>query len=165
MANRVRLSTTIAPHPTLAPEYRGEETELEVLMKSSIAIVLALAIAFLLSLTTFAQEPTHTKDSLDTVKENVKAGKAQIVDVREQAEWNDGHVAGAIHLPKSQLDNKAKVAELVKKLDKNKIIYTHCKGGGRALACGELLKKEGFDVRPLKPGFSQLIEAGFEKGK
>jgi phage shock protein E len=132
-------------------------------MKSS--LILAIAVAMLTPFTATAQEPTHTKDTLETVKENVKAGKAQIVDVREQAEWNDGHVAGAIHLPKSQLDNKAKVAELVKKLDKNKIIYTHCKAGGRALACGELLKKEGFDVRPLKPGFSQLIEAGFEKGK
>lgn len=132
-------------------------------MKSS--LILALAVALLAPFTVTAQESTHTKDTLETVKENVKAGKAQIVDVREQAEWNDGHVAGAIHLPKSQLDNKAKVAELVKKLDKNKIIYTHCKAGGRALACGELLKKEGFDVRPLKPGFSQLIEAGFEKGK
>jgi phage shock protein E len=134
-------------------------------MNNSVSLAIAVAFALLTSLTTFADEPTHTKDTLATVKENVKAGKAQIVDVREQAEWNDGHVAGAIHLPKSQLDNKAKVAELVKKLDKNKIIYTHCKAGGRALACGELLKKEGFDVRPLKPGFSQLIEAGFEKGK
>jgi phage shock protein E len=132
-------------------------------MKSS--LILAIAVAMLTPFTATAQDPTHTKDTLETVKENVKSGKAQIVDVREQAEWNDGHVAGAIHLPKSQLDNKAKVAELVKKLDKNKIIYTHCKAGGRALACGELLKKEGFDVRPLKPGFSQLIEAGFEKGK
>lgn len=134
-------------------------------MKTTISLAVAVAFALLTSLASFAEEPTHTKDTLATVKENVKSGKAQIVDVREQAEWNEGHVAGAIHLPKSQLDNKAKVAELVKKLDKNKIIYTHCKVGLRALACGEVLKKEGFDVRPLKPGFSQLIEAGFERGK
>ena len=113
----------------------------------------------------FAQELTATKDSIDTVKENVKAGKAVIVDVREKAEWDDGHVAGAIHLPKSQLDDKAKFAELVKKLDKTKIIYTHCRAGRRALACGELLKKEGFDVRPLKPGYQALLEAGFENAE
>jgi phage shock protein E len=114
---------------------------------------------------TFAQDLEPTKDSIATVKENVKSGKAVIVDVREKSEWDDGHVAGAIHLPKSQLDDKAKLADLVKKLDKNKIIYTHCKAGRRALACGELLKKEGFDVRPLKGGYQDLIDGGLEKAK
>jgi phage shock protein E len=129
------------------------------------SLIAAFALMAFAMLPAFAQEKTHTKDSLDTVKENVKAGKAQIVDVREDAEWEAGHVSGAIHLPKSQLEDKAKLADLIKKLDKNKIIYTHCKGGGRALTCGELLKKEGFDVRPLKPGYQQLIEGGFEKAK
>jgi phage shock protein E len=129
------------------------------------SLMTALTMVAVVSLSAIAQEKTHTKDSLDTVKENVKAGKAQIVDVREDAEWEAGHVAGAIHLPKSKLEDKARLADLIKKLDKNKIIYTHCKGGGRALTCGELLKKEGFDVRPLKPGYQQLIEGGFEKAK
>lgn len=119
--------------------------------------VALLAFPVLLS----AEEPMHTKDSLATVKENVESGKAVLVDVREQREWDAGHVKGAIHLPKSKLET-AELAELIKKLDKKKIIYTHCGGGRRALACGELLKKEGFDVRPLKPGYQPLIEAGFE---
>ena len=112
--------------------------------------------------TAFAEEPMHTKDSLETVKANVDAGKAQIVDVREQREWDAGHVKGAVHLPKSKLETDAGLAELLKKLDKKKIIYTHCGAGKRALACGEILKKQGFDVRPLKPGYQPLIEAGFE---
>ena len=36
----------------------------------------------------------HTKDSLDKVKENVAQKKALIVDVREQGEWDEGHLAG-----------------------------------------------------------------------
>ena len=107
---------------------------------------------------------THTKDSLETVKENVKAGKAVIVDVREQSEWNEGHLKGAILVPQSKLKIESELAELVKKLPKDKVIYTHCRAGGRALTCGDILKKQGFDVRPLKPGYQQLIEAGFEKG-
>jgi phage shock protein E len=113
-----------------------------------------------------AQEaPTHTKDSLDTVKENVKAGKAVIVDVREPNETEAGHVKGAILLPQSKLKVETELAELVKKLPKDKIIYTHCRAGGRALACGDILKKQGFDVRPLKPGYQELITAGFEKAE
>jgi len=112
----------------------------------------------------WAQEPlTHTKDSLDTVKENLKAGKAVIVDVREQDEWNAGHLKGAILMPQSKLKVEAEAAELAKKLDKSKVVYTHCRAGRRALVCGEILKKQGFDVRPLKAGFDELVGAGFEK--
>ena len=125
----------------------------------SIALI---ALAF--TATLIAEEPMHTKDSLATVKENVESGKAVLVDVREQREWDAGHVKGAIHLPKSKLET-TELAELVKKLDKKKIFYTHCGGGRRALACGELLKKEGFDVRPLKPGYQPLIDAGFESAE
>ncbi len=129
------------------------------------SFVCVVAFMTLSSVAIRAEEPTHTKDTLATVKENVKAGKAVIVDVRERSEWDEGHVAGAIHLPKSKLDDKAQLADLVKKLDKTKIIYTHCKAGRRALACGELLKKEGFDVRSLKPGYQELIDGGLEKAK
>jgi len=127
--------------------------------------VLALSIALAFSVSSFAQELTHTKDTLKIVKENLKAAKAVIVDVREQEEWDAGHLAGAVHLSMSDLQDDAKLAELVKKLDKKKIIYTHCKAGGRALTCGALLKEKGFDVRPLKAGYQQLIEGGFEKSK
>ena len=112
-----------------------------------------------------AAEPTHTKDTTETVKANLKDGKAVIVDVREQKEWDEGHLAGAILMPKSKLTVDADLAELIKKLDKTKIIYTHCRAGKRALECGEILKKQGFDVRPLKSGFQQLVDDGFEKAK
>jgi rhodanese-related sulfurtransferase len=111
-----------------------------------------------------ADEPlAHTKDSLDAVKENVKSGKAVIVDVREQDEWDEAHVKGAIHIPKSKLDAGVEIEALLKKVPKDKVIYTHCRAGRRALACGEILKKHGYDVRPLKPGIQELLDAGFER--
>jgi phage shock protein E len=109
------------------------------------------------------QDLTHTKDSLDTVKSNVKDGKAVIIDVREQGEWDAGHLKGAVLMPMSKLRNEKQAAEMLKSLSKDKIIYTHCKAGGRALSCGDILKSEGYDVRPLKPGFDELLKAGFEK--
>jgi phage shock protein E len=110
------------------------------------------------------QEPTtHTKDPLTTVKENVQSGKAVIVDVREQNEWDAGHVKGAILVPQSKLKNESQLPEMLKLLPKDKIIYTHCRAGGRSLTCGDILKKQGYDVRPLKPGYDALIQAGFEK--
>ncbi len=127
---------------------------------ASAAVVLCLSMAF----TVVAGEPLkHTKDSLDTVKDNLKAGKAVLLDVREQKEWDAGHLKGAKLVPQSKLKSEADLANLLKTLSKDKIIYTHCKAGGRALVCGEILKKHGFDVRPLKTGYEGLVEACFEK--
>jgi rhodanese-related sulfurtransferase len=116
-------------------------------------------------LTSVAQEPTgHTKDSLDVVKKNLKDGKAILIDVREQAEWDDGHLKGARLVPLSKLKKKdAGAEELIKLLPKDKAIYVHCASGRRVLVCGEILKQRGFDVRPLKSGYKDLLEAGFEK--
>jgi len=111
------------------------------------------------------QDLTHTKDSLDTVKSNVKEGKAVIVDVREQYEWDEGHLKGAVLMPMSKLKKEAEASEMLKSLPKDKIIYTHCRAGGRSLMCGDILKAAGFDVRPLRPGFEDMLKAGFEKAE
>jgi len=122
----------------------------------------ALSIFGVIRLAT-GQDVTHTKDSLDTVKANVNSGKAVIVDVREQGEWDSGHLKGAILAPLSKLKNESQATELLKLLPKDKVIYTHCKAGGRSLTCGDILKAHGYDVRPLKPGYDDLVKAGFEK--
>jgi phage shock protein E len=124
---------------------------------------IAFSIFTTASLLVAQDAPTHTKDSLDTVKDNMKSGKAVVVDVREQSEWDAGHLKGAFLIPQSKLRQESQLSELLKVLPKDKIIYTHCRAGGRALACGDILKQQGYDVRPLKPGFQDLITAGFEK--
>lgn len=134
-------------------------------MKLPALLAFAAVLILPLSLAAQDQKVEHTKDSLETVKKNVKEGKAIILDVREQSEWDEGHLEGAILLPSSKLKVEKDLAELVKKLDKDKIIYTHCRAGGRAASCAAILKKQGLEVRALKPGYKDLIEAGFEKAK
>src|SRR4051794_11098419 len=50
-----------------------------------------------------AQETGHTTDPLPEVKAKMQAKQAILVDVREQNEWDRGHVQGAVLLPLSQL--------------------------------------------------------------
>ena len=109
----------------------------------------------------------HTPDSLQTIKERVAAKKAVLVDVRDKQEWDKGHVAGAVLLPLSELRMRDRTEELIKELPKDRILYTHCVVGMRSLKAAEILKKHGYDVRALKPGYEELINAGFaaEKGK
>lgn len=107
----------------------------------------------------------HTKESLQSVKENIEAQKAVLVDVRDKQEWDKGHVAGAIFLPLSEFRRRDRTAEMLKDLPKDRVLYTHCVVGMRALKAAEILKKHGYEVRALKPGYDELIKAGFESEK
>jgi phage shock protein E len=101
-------------------------------------------------------------DPLPTVQENVATHKAVLVDVREPGEWKEGHVEGAISLPLSSL-KKDDTSALEQQLPKDKIVYTHCVMGVRALKAAKILEKLGYNVRPLKAGYEDLVKAGFGK--
>jgi rhodanese-related sulfurtransferase len=105
-----------------------------------------------------------TKDSLETVKKKVREGDAILVDVRDLVEWNSGHVREAIHLPWRDLQGN-KGGPMLERLPKDKIIYTYCAVGYRSSRAGKIIAKHKFDVRPLKPGFEELVKAGFEAEK
>jgi phage shock protein E len=107
----------------------------------------------------------HTKVPLETVKQEVQAKKAVLVDVREKREWDRGHIAGAVFLPLSDLQEGVDPQRLARILPKDKIIYAHCARGGRCLRAADLLQKNGYQIRPLKPGYNDLLQAGFEKAK
>jgi phage shock protein E len=120
-----------------------------------------IAVGCLLSVRgAFAAE--HTKDSLAVVKQKLADKTAVLIDVREQAEWDAGHLDAAILLPLSGLH---KGTESSQKLMKGKIVYTHCNAGIRSVTAGEILSKQGYDVRPLKAGYQELLDAGFAPAK
>lgn len=127
-----------------------------------------VAIAALM-MATVSSAAEHTKDSLETVKKNLDEKKAVLLDVREQREWDAGHLAWAALLPLSNLREKAESKDLANelrdKLPGDKIIYCHCRSGGRVLPASDILKRFGYDVRPLKAGYQNLLEAGFPKAK
>jgi len=128
----------------------------------------SLVVAFLLVFSASVQaddrndEPReHTTDSLETVRGRIEEKKAVLVDVRDLVEWNAGHVQGAKHLPWRELQDKLKEEDVAKKLSKDVIVYTHCAVGYRSLRAAKILKKYGYDVRALKPGYEELVKAGF----
>jgi len=100
-------------------------------------------------------------DPLPTVQENVATHKAVLVDVREPGEWKEGHVEGAILLPLSSLKRGDTTG--LEQLRKDEIVYMHCVMGVRALKAAKILEKLGYNVRPLKAGYEDLVKAGFTK--
>jgi phage shock protein E len=105
-----------------------------------------------------------TKDSLETVHKNIADEKAVLVDVRSQEEWDAGHLEGSIFLPVTSLRKHSFDAKKVAKtLPKKKIAYTFCVVGMRAKQAATILEQHGYAVRALKPGYEELLKAGFKK--
>lgn len=107
----------------------------------------------------------NTKDSLKTVKKNVEEKKAVLVDVREKSEWDEGHIEGSIFLPLSALKKGLSKEQLAKVLPKDRILYTFCVVGKRAMTAEDILEKFGYEGRSLKPGYKELVRAGFKQAK
>ena len=126
-----------------------------------------LKLLLILSLIAFIYSHAHaadlSNDPLPTVQENVATHKAVLVDVREPGEWKEGHVEGAISLPLSSLKKGGDTSAVEHQLPKDKIVYTHCVMGVRALKAAKILEGLGYNVRPLKAGYEDLVKAGFEK--
>ncbi len=84
----------------------------------------------------------------------------QVVDVRRQGEWEDGHIEGAVLAPLSQLVRRAG------ELDAGRPVAVHCKGGYRSSIAGSLLKRMGFrEVWNVTGGFDAWIAAGLPAAK
>jgi phage shock protein E len=104
-------------------------------------------------------ESGHTTDNLKKVKRSLAKGTAVLLDVRELNEWKAGHLKQANLLPLSIIRKGKKL------LRKDKPVYCHCRSGGRVLAVSKILRSRGYDIRPLKAGYTDLLQAGFEKAK
>jgi len=87
----------------------------------------------------------------------MKSGDTVIVDVREQDEWDQGHIPDAIHINRGmlELDIEERVPDL------NTTIVCHCGGGGRGALAAESLQKMGYkNVRSMAGGFKAWKSAG-----
>lgn len=91
------------------------------------------------------------------LRDAVRNGKVQVVDVRAPDEWSGGHVPGAIHIPLAALPERAG------ELDPSVPIVVHCKGGGRSSIAASLLQASGVEkVSNLAGGYDRWVAEGFE---
>jgi len=97
--------------------------------------------------------PHITVQDLDRL--HTATADLQIADVRRPAEWDDGHIEGALLLPLNQLD------KAMQQLDPARPIAVHCKGGYRSAIAASLLRRAGFrQVVNVTGGFDAWKGAG-----
>ena len=93
---------------------------------------------------------------LENIKKEISEGNAQLFDVRESFEWDEGHLAQAKLVPLSLL----REGSVDNALDKEKVTYVHCKSGNRVYEAGPLLEDLGFTkITKLDEGFSELVQS------
>lgn len=97
--------------------------------------------------------------SLEDLHARREAGEPLlIVDVREKDEWRQGHLVGAVHLPRGFLEMQA----ASKLPDRGAKIVTICAGGIRSAFAAKVLQELGYtNVESANPGFNDWKDKGF----
>ena len=86
-------------------------------------------------------------------------GDRLLIDVRENDEWDQGYIAGAVHLSKGFIE--LRIEDAVP--DRSTPITLYCAGGVRSLLAGRALREMGYqDVASMSGGFGAWKQAGFD---
>jgi hydroxyacylglutathione hydrolase len=91
-----------------------------------------------------------------TVDELAGRDDIQLLDVRERAEWDEGHVPGSLHTPYHDLGRA-----LPDGLDEQRPVAAICNSGPRAAVAASLLKRYGYDdvIHVVDGGVPDLMSA------
>lgn len=83
-------------------------------------------------------------------------GAPLVIDVREQSEWDEGHVPGAVHIPRGYLESR--IAGVARPDDTLVLV---CAGGMRSLLAARNLREMGYEhVESLAGGFTRWKQSG-----
>ena len=79
--------------------------------------------------------------------------RLRIVDVRREAEFADGHVAGALSIPLETLTDPGTMADF----DDKDNIYIHCASGYRSMVAASLFKRQGIhNLHNVRGGWNEI---------
>ena len=70
--------------------------------------------------------------------EDITGNESHILDVRNDNEWNNGHLSQAVHVP------HGKLLETDLPFNKNDVIYVHCQSGIRSSIAIGILEHKGY---------------------
>jgi rhodanese-related sulfurtransferase len=95
----------------------------------------------------------------DNVRGKLSGGvQFHLVDVREDREWDNGHIRGAIHLSRGILERDVETVIP----DRGAEIVLYCGGGYRSALSGDNLQKMGYtNVKSMAGGWREWTARGF----
>jgi len=99
-------------------------------------------------------------DEIDAsqARDLIESAEPLLVDVREQSEWDEGHIPGAVHLPRGHLESRIEREAP----DPTRPIVVYCSAGNRSAFAAKTLGEFGYeDVTSLAGGFTDWKRNGF----
>ncbi len=104
----------------------------------------------------FGDVPEISVGQLDRLLK-AESAAPQLIDVRTTAEWRSGRIAGAVHVPITELGSR--IASL--QLDAARPIVAICRAAHRSVPAVRLLRQHGFDnACQLQGGMLAWRQAG-----
>jgi molybdopterin/thiamine biosynthesis adenylyltransferase/rhodanese-related sulfurtransferase len=85
-------------------------------------------------------------------------GPPTLLDVRELHEWHEGHIPGAVHVPRGSLESQVEQAVP----DRQRPVVVYCAGGSRSAFAARTLGEMGYEtVYSLAGGYTDWKRNGF----
>jgi rhodanese-related sulfurtransferase len=106
--------------------------------------ILALITAILLALTGCggtAMENTYQQITQEEAKDMMDAGDVVVLDVREQSEFDGGHIPGAVLLPVGTITKDTAAAVIP---EPDTVVLVYCRSGNRSKTASRALVKLGY---------------------
>lgn len=95
--------------------------------------------------------------SIEETRAAVDSGRARLIDVREDNEWNEAHAKGAEHLGKGIIERDIETVAP----DKASELILYCGGGYRAALAADSLQRMGYtNVASMEGGWRAWQAAG-----
>ena len=114
----------------------------------------------ILALSAISKSEENPTDVEASDIENLVKNKEFLLDVREEYEYQDGHIKGAVNLPLREILGKKD------SLPKDKDIYVYCRSGHRSADAVNFLKSLGFEkVHNVEGGFIDISFNEYHKDK
>ena len=105
-----------------------------------------------------ARQRIHELSVADVKAMLDSAKRFHLIDVREEGEWANGHLPGALHLCKGIIERDIETAIP----DRHAEIVLYCGGGFRSALSADNLQKMGYtNVASMDGGWRGWTEAGF----
>ena len=101
------------------------------------------------------EEQIVSKIDPSIISKQVENNEIALLDVREDSEWNEGHIKGALHIALGDLN-----IETTKGISKDTPLYIYCRSGRRAGEAEIKLKELGFNNAEKLGGIIEWQEKG-----
>ena len=96
-------------------------------------------------------------EEVDAARAQELLGSSVLVDVREEDEWSEGHIPGAVHVPRGHLESR--IERLAP--DHAQPVVLYCSAGNRSVFAAKTLEELGYEnVASLAGGFTDWKRNG-----